>query len=112
AAASPLLTAAVVAVMVAFAGYEVTARQTRTFTAWWLPGIGASSMLVAGVTVTMIALTTQVRPEPWHDPRYAIALLGMVLGNAMTGVSVGLERLLSSAARERTAIEARLSLGH
>lgn len=111
-AASPLLTAAVVAVMVAFAGYEVTARQTRTFTAWWLPGIGASSMLVAGVTVTLIALTTQVRPEPWHDPRYAIPLLGMVLGNAMTGVSVGLERLLSAAARERAAIEARLSLGH
>lgn len=111
AAASPPLTGAAVTVMVAFAGYEVTARQGRTFAGWWMPGIGAASMLVAGVTVTMLALTTQIRPDPWHDPRYAVPLLGMVLGNAMTGVSVGLERLLSAAARERSAIEARLSLG-
>jgi putative ABC transport system permease protein len=78
-----------------------------------MPGIGATSMSVAGVTVTvtLIAPTTQIRTEPWHDPRYAIGLLGMVLGNAMTGVSVGLARLLSAAARERAAIEAHLSLG-
>lgn len=111
-AASPALTLAVVTVMVAFAGHEITARQTRSFTGWWTAGIGASSMMIAGITVTVLALTTQIRPEPWYDPRYAIPLLGMVLGNAMSGVSVGLERLLSTATRERVAIEARLALGH
>jgi len=35
----------------------------------------------------------------------------MILGNAMTGVSLGLDRLLTAAVRERAAIEARLSLG-
>jgi putative ABC transport system permease protein len=110
-AASPTLTLVVVLVMIAFAGHEVTARQTRPFAGWWTRGIGAGSMMIAGITVTVIALTTQIRPDPWYDPRYAIPLLGMVLGNAMTGVSVGLERLLSAAVRERASIEARLSLG-
>lgn len=112
AAASPALTLAVVAVMIAFAGHEITARQPRTLTGWWTPGIGSSSMTIAGITVTVLALTTQIRPDPWYDPRYAIPLLGMVLGAAMSGVSLGLERLLSAAARERGAIEARLALGH
>ena len=36
----------------------------------------------------------------------------MILGNAMTGVSLGLDTLTRSAARERVAIETRLALGH
>jgi putative ABC transport system permease protein len=62
--------------------------------------------------VTILALTTQVRPDPWYDPRYAIPLLGMILGNGMTGVSLGLDRLLTAAVQDKSAIEARLALGH
>ncbi|MCW8970283.1 MAG: ABC transporter permease [Rhodospirillales bacterium] len=108
----PLLTAAAATVMILFAGYEVTARQTRRFEGWWTYGIGAGSMMMAGVLITLFALTTQVRPDPWYDPRYALVLLGMILGNTMNGVSLGLDRLLTSASRERPAIEARLALGH
>jgi len=111
AAASPWLTAAIAAVMIGFAAYEIRARQTRTFAGVWTYGIGGGSMVIAGVTVTVLALTTQIGADPWYDPRYAIPLLGMILGNAMTGVSLGLDRLLTAAARERVAIEARLSLG-
>ena len=112
AATSPWLTGAVVLIMVGFAGYEITARQTSRLRGAWTYGIGATSMMVAGISVTILALTTQIRADPWYDPRYAIPLLGMILGNAMTGVSISLERLLTSAERERPAIEARLSLGH
>lgn len=108
---SPWLTAAVVLIMVGFAGHEIRARQTSRFAGAWTYGIGAASMLVAGVSVTILALTTQIRPDPWYDPRYAIPLLGMILGNAMTGVSIALDRLLASARREKSAVEARLSLG-
>jgi putative ABC transport system permease protein len=106
------LTGAVVLIMVGFAGYEITARQTSRFQGAWTYGIGATSMMVAGISVTTLALATQIRADPWYDPRYAIPLLGMILGNAMTGVSISLDRLLTSAVRERSAIEARLSLGH
>lgn len=108
---SPALTAAVVLVMIGFAGYEVTARLSRRLSGPWSYGIGAGSMLFAGVTITVLALTTQLRPDPWYDPRYAIPLLGMILGNTMNGVSIALDRLLAGAVRERAAIEARLSLG-
>ena len=39
-------------------------------------------------------------------------LLGMILGNTMTGIALGLDRLLTGTARERSSIEARLALGH
>lgn len=108
---SPGLTVAVVAVMIVFAGYEVQGRMTRRLDGAWTYGIGAGSMLFAGLVVTLLALTTQIRPSPWYDPRYAIPLLGMILGNAMTGVTLALNRLLTAARRERAAIEARLCLG-
>jgi putative ABC transport system permease protein len=52
-----------------------------------------------------------VKPEPWYAPRYALPLFGMLLGNTMTGISLGLETLITTVARSRTAIEARLALG-
>ncbi len=111
-AASPLFTSAIGLIMILFAGREVMARQSRRLTGWWAYGLGTSAMLVAGTVVTMFALTTQVRPEPWYEARVALPLLGMILGNTMTGIALGLERLLTSAVREKNAIEARLALGH
>jgi putative ABC transport system permease protein len=61
--------------------------------------------------VTVFALTTQVRPDPWYDPRYLLPLLGMVLGNTMTGISLGLHTLTGGVVSGRAAIEARLALG-
>jgi len=111
AAASPLWTALAALVMVLFAGREAVARQARKFAGFWSYGIGTGAMLTAAGIVTVLALTTQVRPDPWYDPRYAIPLLGMVLGNTMTGISLGLHALTGTARRERAAIEARLALG-
>ena len=67
-------------------------------------------MAMAGIVVTVFALV-QIQPDPWYDPRYAIPLLGMMLGNAMNGVSLGLNNLTNNASRERVAIETRLALG-
>jgi len=108
---SPFWTAAVAVVMLGFAGYEVMARQDRRFAGLWGYGIGASTMTLAAVLVTALALTTQIRADPWYDPRFAIPLLGMILGNAMTGISLGIDTLTDTAARERPAIEAQLALG-
>lgn len=111
AAASPLWTALAALVMVLLAGYEIRSRQERRFAGWWSYGLGTSSILAAATIVTIFALTTQLRPEPWYDARYAIPLLGIILGNTMTGVSLGLNTLATLAMRERSAIEARLALG-
>ncbi len=103
------LTALIMMVMAAVAGREVMARQTRRLTGWWAYGLGTSTMLVSGLIITVGALTSEIRPEPWYDPRYAIPLFGMILGNLMTGVSLGLNTLTTSAIRDATACEAQLA---
>jgi putative ABC transport system permease protein len=109
--ASPWLTALAALIMIGFAGYEARARQEKRFMGFWSWGLGAGSMAFAALIVTCFALSTAIRPDPWYHPQYAIPLLGMILGNAMTGVALGLERFLSVADRERRAIEARLLCG-
>ena len=67
--------------------------------------------MTASILVIVFALTTQVRPDPCFDPRYAIPMLGMILGDVMTGVSLGLHSLSTSAWQNRLGIKARLALG-
>lgn len=108
---SPWLTLGIALVMVLFAGYEIRGRQDRRLTGWWGYGLGTGCMLLAAGVVTVFGLTTQLRPDPWYDPRYAIPLLGMVLGNTMTGIALGLNTLTQAVRLRRPAIEARLALG-
>ncbi len=108
---SPWLTAGVALAMILFAGREIAARQARGFTGWWSYGLGVSCMAMAAVAVTLFALTTQIQADPWYHPQFAIPLLGMVLGNTMTGIALGLDSLTSGVGRERAAIEAQLALG-
>jgi len=109
---SPLLTGITALVMVLFAGREVFARQEKRLGGWWTYGLGTASMLMAAMLVTALALTTQIQPDPWYHPRFAIPILGMILGNTMTGIALGLNTLTTTISRERVAIEARLALGH
>jgi putative ABC transport system permease protein len=111
AAVSPLWTALAALGMIGFAGYEISQRQDRRFGGFWSFGLGTGSMMAASMAVTCFALLTAIRPDPWYDPRYAIPLLGMILGNCMTGVALGLDTLTSAAATKRAGIEARLMLG-
>lgn len=110
-ASSFWLTALVALSMGLFAGREIWARQERRLSGLWGFGIGAGAMMSAGVLVTVIALTTQIRPDPWWTPRFALPLFGMILGNTMTGVSLALDALTTNVGRDRNAIEARLLLG-
>jgi putative ABC transport system permease protein len=108
---SPLWTGLAALGMVLFAGHEAAQRQARPLSGWWSYGLGTGSMMMASVLVTVFALLTALRPNPWYDPRYAIPLLGMILGNCMTGVALGLDTLTTSVVARRAGIEAQLMLG-
>lgn len=108
---SPWITLLIAILMVLFAGREIYARQERRLTGFWGYTLGASAMMAAGTLVTVFALTTQIQPSPWWTPQFALPLLGMILGNTMTGVSLGLDSLHTTVDRERRAIEAQLLLG-
>jgi len=98
-------------VMMLIAGREIVARQQRRLRGIWAYGLGTAAMMTAATIVALLGLTVLVQPVPWYDPRYAIPLLGMILGNAMTGISLGLDTLTTAAVRERSAIESQLALG-
>lgn len=107
-----LLWVALMAVaMLLIAGREVMARQRRKLLGGWTFGIGTLSMFLSSFTVTVLALTAIIGPNPWYLPQYAIPLLGMLLGNTMTGVALALDRLTDTAWRQRALIENRLMLG-
>jgi putative ABC transport system permease protein len=108
---SPWWTGLAALVMGAFAGREIMARQERRLAGWWGFGLGSATMMLAASLVTVLALTAQLQAEPWYDPRYALPLFGMILGNAMTGISLGLNTLTTTLTREKAAVEAQLLLG-
>lgn len=108
---SPFWTGLAAAGMVSFAGYEVAQRQERRLAGWWSLGIGTGAMLMASGLATVFALTTALKPDPWYDPRYAVPLLGLILGNCMTGIALGLNALATGLMARRAAVEARLMLG-
>ncbi|HEY2538302.1 MAG TPA: ABC transporter permease [Stellaceae bacterium] len=108
---SPLWTGLAALGMVLFAGHETAQRQERHLSGWWSYGLGTGCMMMSSVLVTVFALSTAIRPNPWYDPRYAIPLLGMILGNCMTGISLGLDTLTTSLVSRRASVEAQLMLG-
>ena len=110
-AAELLWIALMAGVMLAVAGREVMARLQRRFSGWAGYGIGASAMFVSSFTITVFALILIIGNEPWYQPQYAIPLLGMMLGNTMTGIALSLDRLTSGAWQQRALIEGRLMLG-
>ncbi len=109
---SPAWTLALGLIMILLAGREIRARQTHVFSGLWTYGIGTSTMMFAATLVLIFALVGLIRPEPLHAPRYVLPLLGMLLGNTMTGIGLGLDTLTRTAKRERLAIEAQIALGH
>ena len=98
-------------IMLTAAAREVTARQKRRFTGWRGFGIGGVSMFVSSFSITILALTVIIKARPWYAPQYAVPLLGMLLGNTMSGIALGLDRLTQSAWEQRTVIEGRLMMG-
>jgi len=109
--ASPLWIALVALIMLLAAGWEVMARQKRRFKGWRGYGVGSVSMFISSFTVTALALIVIIGNDPWYEPQYAIPLLGMLLGNTMNGISIGMDRLIQTAWQQRAIIEQRLLLG-
>ncbi len=109
---NPWLVALMGMVMLAVAGWEVVARQKRRLRGGWGYGIGLVAMALPAFSLTLFSLVALVGVTPWYTPQYAIPLLGMILGNTMTGIGLGFNRLTTGAAASRREIEAQLLLGY
>jgi putative ABC transport system permease protein len=108
---NPLATLVIVLIMALIAAREIAARPERKFKGLAGLAISVPPTVLATVVTAGLALTTAIRPHPWYDPRYAIPLVGIILGSVLNAGSLSLDSLLTTVRRERPAIEAQLSLG-
>lgn len=103
------LVTAVLVSMIINAGIAAVRRTERRFAGIWSSGLIAVS--VSSVLTTAVVLSLVVSIHPWYEPRYAIPLLGMVLGNTLTGLSLCLDRVMSDLDEKRDHVEGWLALG-
>lgn len=107
--ASPAWTSLVAVVMVLVAGVEL--RRDSRAGGWRAYGLGNGTLMVVGGLATLSAAAMPWGPSPWYAPGYVLPVLGMILGNTLTSISLALHALAEGADRERAAIEARIALG-
>lgn len=69
------------------------------------------SMVVSYILVTAFVTGAIVGARPWYLPQYFIPLGGMIIGNSMNAVSIGLDRLFSDLRKQRAEIELAFCLG-
>lgn len=106
---NPFLVLAMASIMVGIAAREAAVRSGTTSLRSHASTFVALA-LAASVTLA-VAMRLVIGVDPWWSPRYLIPLLGMVLGNSLTGVSIGLERCLGEFRAGRSRVEALLCFG-
>lgn len=106
---NPFLVVAIALLMAGVAGISAVNRTSRRFAGiYWRSLV---SVLVAAFLITNLSVAGIIQVRPWYDPQYLIPMLGMVLGNTLTGISLGLERFMEGVTANRNAIETLLALG-
>lgn len=105
----PLLVVGLLLLMTVFAAREAIGRASRRYRGVladaWLT-MAATCFIVGGVVTQVV-----VGVRPWYDPQYVIPLLGMILGNSLTGISLCLDRFLDHLAVRTAEVELRIAYG-
>lgn len=68
------------------------------------------SLAFATSIVTIIAITLILKISPWYNPQYIIPILGLILGNSLTAISLTNNDLINSIHDKQALINSRLSL--
>lgn len=104
----PLFTVAYILLMIAFAIHRVISKNKSLNTRfkWYIAGILATS----GISVIVFFVVLVVN-ENIFNPQYTIPLSGMIFGNVMTGLNLGLKTFRESLEAERNKLEALLNFG-
>ncbi len=100
----------ILALMTGVAGMTAVQRNKRPFPGLWLNtliSIWAASWLTTALGLWII----NWHSGDWLRPQYAIPLMGMVLGNTLNGISVGLNAFTESLVSRRDEVEGALALG-
>jgi len=95
----------IVAVMTLIAGHATGSRDSG------LRWDGTLSVFGSTWLIGVIGLMVVLQARPWYEPQYAIPIMGMILGNTLTGVGLALERMTGELTATRDQVETILALG-
>ena len=104
----PAFTVSYIVLMTGFASYMAIQRNktiNRNFK--W---IVAASLSVSGITIVCFFILVIVGVSIFN-PQYTIPISGMIIGNAMTGVSLGVKTFHENIHAQRTQIDALVNMG-
>ncbi len=104
------LTLLMVGIMLAFAIHNADKRIKLPLSRE-LKGIMALSMVAGFLVTALVFFFLVLRIKPWFDPQYCIPISGMIVGNAMTGIALGANKLTSGMREKRSIVENSLMLG-
>lgn len=100
----------IIVLMEAFAVYTVFKKFKKQLSKE-LKLVIALSMGIGTLFCLIYFLLVVVRISPWYDPQYFIPIAGMIIGNSMTGISLGVKFLLEGMTVQRMTVEEALILG-
>ncbi len=96
--------------MTLIAGITAASRNQRRYPGMWLNTI-VSVWASAWIVTAFALLVVMQGPGKWYQPQYVIPFLGMVLGNTLNGISVGLNTFTEALVTRRAQVESFLALG-
>lgn len=105
----PAIVGGIALVMLVISAHTVGSRLKGS--GWALRLESFVGLAVGLVIVLAISIRLSLHAEPWYEPRVVVPLLGMVLGNSVTGVALAVERFESDLRADRDRVELRLALG-
>lgn len=107
---NPFYTLVIIAIMQVFAIYNVYKRTKYPLGGAMKKHI-AFAMAIGILTSLFFFILVVLDVTPWYEPRYFIPIAGMIIGNSMTGVSLGVNNLISGFEANKSQIEGALMLG-
>jgi putative ABC transport system permease protein len=104
------ITIGIIILMEVFAVYTVFRKYKKQLSKS-LKQVIAMSMTVGTLSCLVYFLLVVVRISPWYEPQYFIPIAGMIVGNSMTGISLGVKSLVGGMTIQRATVEEALILG-
>lgn len=108
--ASWWLTSVMIVVMVGFAVFNAIER-VKNAVSLQLQKMIAVSMVCGALATAAFFIIVVLGVRPWFHPQYFIPISGMIIGNCMTGIALGANKLCTDMDEKKGIIENSLMLG-
>lgn len=106
----PLISFGIVLLMVSFSVLTVFQKFKGELTPA-LKKVVLVSLPTGGLVALLYFVWVVVRVEPYYNPQYIIPITGMIIGNSMTGITLGIHTLLNKFTDQKEEVIESLVLG-